>query len=333
MRVARISVDTGKVAYLGREKSVVFDLVMAANGRVAAVTTDVQTPPRLVALEGANERALSAHNAWVVERKFGQVREVAFRNGEVTIHGWLMLPPGHVDGQRLPLAVQLHGGPVGQFDYSFDLDARIFAAHGYAVLALNPRGSSGRGFEFARAIWQDWGNLDVKDISAGIDYAIASGIADPKRIGIWGWSYGGVLGNFMLAREPRIRAAIVGAGIGNEIQMWGVDIYAHEYNTEWGTPFDQPELWHKLSYPFYEAGKIRAPALYLCAGDDWNVPCSGSDQMYLALKTLGVPTQLVVYPGESHGLQVPSYVADRTRRSIAWMDRWLAPERQQQPTR
>jgi dipeptidyl aminopeptidase/acylaminoacyl peptidase len=266
---------------------------------------------------------LTHHNDWVADRSLGEVRDVSFASGDVEIHGYLTLPAGFDAAQRYPLVTDLHGGPVYQHSHEFDLATRLYAASGYAVLAINPRGSSGRGFDFSRAIYADWGNLDVQDISAGITHVIDAGIADPKRIGVTGWSYGGILTDYMIASDTRIRAAVSGAGVANVLAFFGVDMYAREYVAELGAPWENFETWKKLAYPFLHPERITAPTLFQCAAEDDNVPCVGAEQMYQALKTRGVPTRLIVYPGENHGLTVPSYLVHRMRSNIEWFDRWL----------
>ena len=225
------------------------------------------------------------------------------------------------------MVTELHGGPVYQWSHEFLMRARLYAAAGYAVLAVNPRGSSGRGFDFSRAIYADWGNLDAKDISAGITHAIESGIADPERVGVAGWSYGGILTDYMIASDQRIRAAVSGAGVANVLATFGVDMYVREYLYELGTPWENFDTWRKLAFPFLHPERISAPTLFECAGDDDNVPCVGAQQMYQALKTRGVPTRLIVYPGENHDLGVPSYLVHRMRSNIGWFDRWLKPRK------
>ncbi len=150
-------------------------------------------------------RQLTSHNAWTADRAQGEVRDVSFTSGDAEIHGYVTLPAGFDAAKRYPLLAYLHGGPVYQHSHEFDITPRLYAASGYAVLSINPRGSSGRGFDFSRAIYADWGNLDAQDISAGITHAIAQGIADPQRIGVFGWSYGGILTDYMIASDPRIR--------------------------------------------------------------------------------------------------------------------------------
>jgi dipeptidyl aminopeptidase/acylaminoacyl peptidase len=319
--LARIDPASGHVDYLTSGKRVGSDFAVAANGRLALLDSDVATPAELFAI--GEQRQLTHHNDWIADRVQGEVRDVAFASGDTEIHGYVTLPAGSDPAQRHPLLADLHGGPVYQHGHEFDLDARLYAAAGYAVLAINPRGSSGRGFDFSRAIYADWGNLDVKDISAGITYAIDGGIADPKRVGVYGWSYGGILTDYMIASDARIRAAVSGAGVANVLANFGVDMYAREYLYELGAPWEHFDAWTKLAYPFLHPERITAPTLFQCAGDDDNVPCVGAQQMYLALKVRGVPTHLVVYPGENHGLAVPSYLVHRMRSNLEWFERWL----------
>jgi dipeptidyl aminopeptidase/acylaminoacyl peptidase len=235
----------------------------------------------------------------------------------------LILPDNYKEGERYPLIVRLHGGPVYQFSHEFMFDWRLYAAKGYAVLAVNPRGSSGRGFDFARAIYADWGNVDVKDISAGIDHAIELGVADPERIGVGGWSYGGILTNYMIASDKRIKAAVSGAGMSNFLGGYGVDQYAREYEFEIGLPWRDRKKYDRISYPFFHADRITAPTLFKCGGADWNVPCIGSEQMFQALRSLDVETELVIYPDENHTLVRPSFIRDRLERNLNWYDRYL----------
>lgn len=319
--LARIDPATDRIEYLTSGKRFGSDFAVASDGRLVVLNSDVTQPAELFAVDGF--RQLTHHNDWVSERAAGEVRDVAFKSGDVEIHGFVTLPAGYTAGTPVPLITDLHGGPVYQHSHEFDLVTRLYSAAGYAVLAINPRGSSGRGFDFSRAIYADWGNLDVKDISAGITHVIDAGIADPKRIGAVGWSYGGILTDYMIASDPRIKAAISGAGVANVLATWGVDMYAREYVYELGTPWENFETWKKLAYPFLHPERITAPTLFQCAGADDNVPCAGAQQMYQTLKTTGVPTRLIVFPGQNHGLTIPSYLVYRARANVEWFDRWL----------
>lgn len=324
--LARIDPAGGAIDYLTAGPRYASDFAAGPQGRIAVLDSTVAAPSALRSVE-AQPRLLADHNDWLAQRRLSQPRDVSFTSADGTeIHGLYMPPLGGsvATGEKPPLVVRVHGGPVSQFSHEFMGDWQALAARGYGVLAVNPRGSSGRGFDFARAIYADWGSKDVADLKAGIDHVLAVGLADPQRIGIGGWSYGGILTNYMIASDPRIKAAVSGAGASHFAGMWGVDQYIREYDHELGTPWDKPAVWARVSYPFLKPQSIAAPTLFLCAAEDLNVPCAGAEQMYQLLKSRNVPTRLVVYPGENHGLTVPSYLADRMERTIEWYDRHLA---------
>ena len=192
------------------------------------------------------------------------------------------------------------------------------------MLAVNPRGSSGRGFDFSRAIYADWGNLDAKDISAGITHAIDSGIADPERIGVGGWSYGGILTDYMIASDARIRAAVSGAGVANVLATFGVDMYVREYLA---TSSARPGRTSTpgASSPIRSCTRNASPRRPCSSARATTTTCpvSARSRCTMALKTRGVPTRLIVYPGQNHELDVPSYLVHRLRSNIEWFDRWL----------
>jgi dipeptidyl aminopeptidase/acylaminoacyl peptidase len=163
----------------------------------------------------------------------------------------------------------------------------------------------------------------VEDLLAAADYAVAKGVADPARLGIGGWSYGGLLTDYTIASDARFKAAISGAGSGDQIGVYGVDEYALQYNAELGPPWKSEALYVRLSYPFFHADRIHTPTLFLGGDKDFNVPIAGGEQMYLALRTLGVPAELVVYPGEFHVFTRPSFLKDRAERYAAWYAKYL----------
>jgi dipeptidyl aminopeptidase/acylaminoacyl peptidase len=242
------------------------------------------------------------------------------------VHGLVTKPAGYVAGKKYPTLLLVHGGPNGQDAHAFDFERELFAANGYVVLAVNYRGSSGRGEAFQKAIHADWGNKEVLDLLGAVDRAVAAGLADAERLGIGGWSYGGILTDYAIGTDGRFKAAVSGAGSANQLSMYGVDQYVVQYENELGPPWRSRDLWLKLSYPFFRAEKIRTPTLFLGGEKDFNVPIAGSEQMYQALRSLGVPTQLVVYPGQFHGLTTPSYRRDRLERTLAWFERYLKPQ-------
>jgi dipeptidyl aminopeptidase/acylaminoacyl peptidase len=260
--------------------------------------------------------------------KLGAVESISVRSKDGTeIHGFMVKPPEWQPGRRYPTILRIHGGPVWQFYNDFaNLDWQVLAAQGYVVLGVNPRGSSGRGEQFSRAIWAKWGQKDAEDVLAAVDWAVAQGIADPDRLGVGGWSYGGILTDEVIARDQRFKAATSGAGIANALTGYGTDQYVKEYEAELGTPWKNLTTYLQVSYPFFHADRITTPTLFLGGDADWNVPLINSQQMYQALKSLGRPTQLIVYPGEPHSLEKPSHRLDRMERYLAWYGKYLRVE-------
>ncbi|HEY2346758.1 MAG TPA: S9 family peptidase [Xanthomonadaceae bacterium] len=328
--LARIDLADGKLTELDHGDRFDFDLDVSANDRVAVLGGDDRHPYEISAVESDTLRPLGDHNAFLSDKHLADVEAIHYASKDGTaIDGLLVKPVGWKPGVRYPTIVRVHGGPVYQYSREFMPDWQAYAAHGYAVLAVNPRGSSGRGFDFAKAIRADWGHKDVEDVLAGIDHAVAMGIVDPARIGVGGWSYGGILTDYLIASDTRFKAAVSGAGAANFIGMYGGDEYVREYELELGLPWKDRTIWDRVSYPFLHADRIVTPTMYQCAGNDFNVPCHGAEQMYQALKSLGVPSQLVEYPGQHHGLTVPSYLRDRLQRNLDWYGRFLKAESRQ----
>jgi dipeptidyl aminopeptidase/acylaminoacyl peptidase len=241
------------------------------------------------------------------------------------VHGLMVKPADYVAGRRYPTILHIHGGPNGQDDYSFGFDRELYAANGYVVLEINYRGSSGRGGEFQKAIYADWGGKEVVDLLGAVDEAVRLGVADPERLGLGGWSYGGILTNYVIASDPRFKAAVSGASSSLQLSMYGLDQYVIQYELELGRPWEAREAYLKVSYPFFQVDRIRTPTLFLCGINDFNVPLAGVEQMYQALRSLDVETQLVLYPDQFHGLTVPSYQRDRLQRFLGWWNRYLQP--------
>jgi dipeptidyl aminopeptidase/acylaminoacyl peptidase len=291
----------------------------------AVVASTVDRPPEVQAVDGDSLRPLSHQNdPWLARVQLAAADEIRYRSRDGTeIHGFAVQPAAAIGRKPFPALLRLHGGPVSEFECDFDITWQIMAARGYLVLGVNPRGSSGRGEAFSSAIFADWGHKDVEDVLGAVDWAVAQGLADSTRLGVGGWSYGGILTNYVLASTQRFKAATSGAGASNILAGYGTDMYVREYEYELGRPWDTTDLWLKLSYPFLHADRITTPTLFLGGQKDMNVPLINAEQMYEALRSLGVPTELVIYPGQWHGLERPSYQADRLRRYLAWYDRFL----------
>jgi len=241
------------------------------------------------------------------------------------VNSLLTKPAGFKPGQKYPLLLLIHGGPNGQDEHSFSFDHELFAAQGYVVLAVNYRGSSGRGSAFQKAIYGDWCHKEVIDLIGAVDEAIRVGVADPERLGLGGWSYGGILTDATIAVDQRFKAGVSGAGSSLQLTMYGTDQYILQYEQELGPPWKGLEPWLKVSAAFLHADRIKTPTLFMCGEKDFNVPIAGSEQMYQALKSRGIDTQLVVYPGQFHGITTPSYVRDRYERRLAWYNKYLKP--------
>ncbi len=301
---------------------------VSAQGQIAVLMTDPQTPNNVFALENSGLRALAHHNDnWRAQLKLATTEEITFKSKDgASINGFVVKPPDYQPGKKYPTLLRIHGGPVWQFMNNFMFDWQLFTARGYVVIAANPRGSSGRGEKFSTVIFADWGNKDAEDVLAAVDHAVTSGFADPSRLGVGGWSYGGILTNYVIAQDQRFKAAISGSGASNILAGYGTDQYIREYEAELGAPWANTETWLKLSRPFLHANRITTPTLFLCGKEDFNVPLLNSEQMYQALKSRNVDTQLIIYPDQYHGITKPSYARDRLERYLAWYDKYLMPK-------
>lgn len=303
-------------------------------GARAVIASGDGDPTEVRMIHNATTTRLSAHNnaiaatvAWSPVEEFS-----ATASDGNDVHALLIRPAGYQPGHHYPTVLWIHGGPNAldghRLEPSGDAMMRQWlAAHGYAVLAVNYRGSIGRGMDYATTIAGDWGNKEVKDLDAAIDHVIASGVADPDRLGVGGWSYGGILTDFMIVREPRFKAALSGAGEGNIFALFGVDEYIGQYWHEIGLPWQNLDRWLKISEPLLHADRIKTPTLFMGGTSDDNVPLVGGQQMYEALRIQGVPTRLVAYPGAFHGVTRPSFVRDRLDRMADWYGRYLKPDK------
>lgn len=326
--LARVSVEGGEVARVvaGERDVQAFDV--APGGAMVVLESSVQQPPEISAVAGEGlQRLTHANDDFLKGITLGRVErfEATGKDGTV-VDGFLTLPPGYIPGKRLPTILRIHGGPADQFSAAFELEWQVLAGHGYAVVAANPRGSTGRGTAYSRAIWADWGNKDSEDVMAAVDHVVKTGVADPDRLGVGGWSYGGMLTDYVISKTTRFKAAVSGASIANDLAGYGTDHYQYEYEVELGLPWKARDVWLGLSSPFFDIEKVTTPTLFLCGALDMNVPLLNSEQLYQALRRVGrVETELVVYPDQWHAIETPSYRKDRWERYLAWYDRFLRP--------
>ena len=326
----RVAAAGGPVEALTSGRRTVSNISLGADGALTLLAGTATAPAEVHALgpDGTLRRLSHQNDALLAELELATTEDFTSKSKDGTVvNGLIVKPASYEAGKRYPMLLRIHGGPNMQDEHGFSFDRELFAANGYVVLAVNYRGSSGRGSAYQKAIYGDWGRKEVVDLLGAVDRAVAMGIADPDRLGIGGWSYGGILTDYTIATDPRFKAAVSGAGSALQLSMYGSDQYIRQYETEIGVPWKAEAKWLRISYPFFEADRIRTPTLFLGGEKDFNVPVIGGEQMYQALKSLGVDTELVVYPGQYHGITMPSYVRDRYERYLAWYGRYLKPAR------
>ena len=323
--VADFSISDGKMTKIATGNRSFTALDRHPSGSFLTTMSDSQLPSEIYALENGNTRRLTKHQDSFLEKiALATVEGFTSKSKDGALVSNLLYRPANATiGKKLPTIFFIHGGPVGQDEFSFDLSRQMLAAAGYAVVGVNYRGSNGRGLDFCKVISGDWGNKEVLDILGAADYVVQKGISDPEKLGIGGWSYGGILTDYTIASDNRFKAASSGAGVAMVSSMYGVDQYILQYDNEIGQPWKNFDKYVALSYPFLKADKIKTPTQFMVGESDYNVPAVGSEQMYQAFKSLGIPTELIIYPGQFHGITNPSFQKDRFERYLTWFNTYL----------
>jgi dipeptidyl aminopeptidase/acylaminoacyl peptidase len=325
--LCRIGVTGGEITRPVGGRLNVASYSLSKDGAIAGQIGVSDRPDEIYLSTGSDlTRLTKTNDALISQLKLSQAEYVHFKSKDGTqVAGYLYKPLDYTPGKKVPTLLNPHGGPVGQYTASFDHLVQLYAANGYAVLRPNPRGSSGYGQKFCEAIFADWGNKDYQDDMAMVDYAVAQGIADPDKLGVGGWSYGGISTNFIITQTTRFKAAITGASEVLYAANYGHDHYQKLWELELGLPWENRALYERLS-PFNKVTNITTPTLIMGGEIDWNVPIINSEQLYQALKRLGRTTELVVYPGEYHGFTTPSHIKDRLERYVAWYAHFVKGE-------
>jgi dipeptidyl aminopeptidase/acylaminoacyl peptidase len=300
---------------------------VARDGKLAATIRQSITAPPEIAIGplGAMHTVTSA-NAHV-RRLTGAARSLSWSSEGATVQGWLIFPPDAKAGVKYPIVTYIHGGPAfahyplypsGPFAFQASL-----AARGYIVFEPNPRGSYGQGEAFTRANVKDFGYGDLRDVLLGLDEIGRTIPVDPKKLGIFGWSYGGYMTMWALTQTSRFKAGVSGAGLSdwlsyygtNEIDTWMIPYFG-------ASVYDDPAVYAKSS-PINYIKQVKTPTLMVAGDRDAEVPVTQSYEYWHALRDRGVPTQLVIYPGEGHLFYKPADQQDVARRITGWFDRWL----------
>jgi dipeptidyl aminopeptidase/acylaminoacyl peptidase len=306
-------------------------ILNAAGTHVGFSRESSSEPPEafLLSLPGRAPVQISEANVNRPLPPLGETRPIRWKSRDgLEIEGLLTLPAGYRSGARYPLVVIVHGGPMGYFNESYIGASGIypiasFAARGYAVLRPNIRGSGGYGREFRFGNLNDWGGKDYEDMMAGVDHAIAAGIADPERLALMGWSYGGYMTSWAITRTRRFKAAVVGAAPTNLWSFTGTtDIPGFLPDYLSAEAWDKPETYLKHS-PMYHVKGVTTPTLILHGEADLRVPVSQAWELYSALKRQGVATELVVYPRMTHGPTARTIELDLMRRHLDWLERYI----------
>jgi dipeptidyl aminopeptidase/acylaminoacyl peptidase len=322
--VAQVRIADGHVTRSVDGRLSVESYTVGPDGAIAASLSTTDRPYEIFTSRAGRLTQLTHANvAWLSKVRLAPGEYVSFPSKDgTTVHGYVYRPLDYVAGRRYPAILRPHGGPVWAYYAEFQDLAQLLASSGYVVLFPNPRGSSGYGEDFCKAIYADWGNKDYQDDMAMVDWAVAEGLADPDRLGVGGWSYGGISTDFIIAQTDRFKGAISGAGSAEYRSLWGHDQYQRDYTIELGLPWAHPETWDRVDF-LRKAERITTPTMFMGGDLDWNVPILGGEQVYQSLKALGRDTLLVVYPGEHHEFEVPSHIRDRNRRYLAWWGHYV----------
>ena len=271
-------------------------------------------------------RRLSAHNDGVIRSvRLIAPEEINFPSFDGTqIQGWIMRPSGCSSDRKCPLILSIHGGPHGMYGWSFNANFQVYAARGYGVLYLNPRGSNGYGQKFSDGTINEWGGGDYRDLMAGVDEALhRNNWIDSNRLVVTGGSYGGFMTNWIITQTPRFRAAVAVASLSNLVSFYSTSLYQDLIHAEFGGfPWDNFDVLWQWS-PLRFVRQVQTPTLFIHGENDNDVHITQAEEMYMALKRRGVDSVLVRYPREGHGLREPKHRVDALERTLAWFDRYV----------
>ncbi|MGH9349789.1 MAG: prolyl oligopeptidase family serine peptidase [Vicinamibacterales bacterium] len=319
----------GQPTALTHGERVVSAASVSADGhRIALMLEDATHPPQVWVCnnDGSGLRQITNVARDVDMSALATTEIIRWRSRDgMDIEGLLVKPAGFRPDRKYPLVVRPHGGPHGASRVNFSAEHQIFASHGYLSFSPNFRGSGGYGQPFIDADRGQFGGGDYQDLMSGVDHLIAQGFVDPERLVITGSSYGGFMTTWVVGHTDRFKAAVAGAAITNVYSYYGTTDMPSWIEWEYyGPPWKNPDLVRAYS-PITYVQHVKTPTLMTHGADDVRVPLSQGREFYFSLRTLGVPTGLVIYPGERHGISRPAHQVDRLRRTLDWFARYLGP--------
>jgi dipeptidyl aminopeptidase/acylaminoacyl peptidase len=320
-----VSIDTsGKIEQAAKLPVNPRGLEVSAAGLMAFVGSSSAEPEELWLKDGDKPaQRISDFNKTLRQLTILQPEWFRYKSFDgVEIEGALIKPKGYVSGTRVPLIVLIHGGPTGVWADSIESWGQLLAARGFAIFYPNIRGSIGYGHKFVEMNRADWGGADFKDVMAGVDYLIAQGVADPQKLGIGGWSYGGYMSEWAITQTTRFKAAVSGAGLSNLASEFGTEAGSSYDQWFFGVPYENLDVFMKSS-PIKYLKNAKTPTLILQGEADRTDPIGQSQELYRGLKYYGVEAELVLYPREGHGLTEEKHLIDRLNRIVAWYEKHL----------
>jgi dipeptidyl aminopeptidase/acylaminoacyl peptidase len=293
---------------------------------IVGTVSAAQQPAEIYVSRGTDPpEVITHHNAWLNDYALAGTEIVKWKSKDGTdIEGVLTKPVGYTAGTKVPFLLNPHGGPTGASVDTWNGTAQVLAANGFAVLQPNFRGSTGKGLAFAQANKNTWGKGDYEDCMTGVDAMIAKGIADPDRLGAFGWSYGGYMTFWILTQTDRFKAVSPGAGLSNIYSMYSqndIQRYLRWFYSD-KAPWDATDLYWDRS-PMKYVKNVKTPTMIMHGQVDTRVPIAQAQEFYMALKEMKVPVEFVVYPRENHGFTEPRHLMDRVRRYVKFFARYL----------
>ncbi len=331
-RLDSIDVKTGELAPLLRDPGVVMEHNFDRAQRRLAYFFATMTDPGqiyLYEMETGQSRALTSLNRdWLDGVDLGEVEEMWFKGASGNdLQGWILKPPDFDAARKYPSVLEIHGGPLLQYGHNFMHEFYFLAANGYVVYFCNPRGGQGYGEEHARAIHGAWGTVDYDDLMAWTDFVAQKPYIDAERMGVAGGSYGGYMTNWIISHTHRFHAAVTQRSVSNIVSMWGSSDFNWAFQDTFlgKAPYEDGQiLWDRSPIKYF--ANVRTPTLVSHSEQDLRCPLEQDEQVYVALRKLGVPTRFIIFPEESHDLSRSGRTDRRIVRLkefLAWFDRWL----------